>query len=1105
MFNTKPYRVILALIFFLSLPATHAGEPPTEPILRVELGMHTAPIPQIGVDAAERFLLTASSDKTLRLWDLHTGKLLKVYRVPIGAGNEGQLKGAISPDGEWVAGAGWTALEWDNNASIYLFNRISGKLVKRLSGLENVIMHLCFSPDGQYLGASLGSGGVRVWNTQTWQLIFSDKDYADRSEWCDFDPQNRLVTSSYDGYLRLYYPAASGSFALVAKSEAPGGKVPYAVVFSPNGDKIAVGFADSKNVNVLDEHTLAFLYAPDTTGIDNGNLGTLAWSQSGNSLYAGGMYQEGGIFPIVQWPQAGLGNYTKWQASTNTIINIRPLKNDGIVYGTFAPSFAVLDNAGNKIVEQEASIADYRYNWDGFLISHDGYMVQFGFEPWGKRPARFSLSEQNLILNPPQNDNLTQPDTTSLNVTDWKATYDWKDTFNPKLNGKALPLRTYESSSSLAIAPDKSRFLLGTSWYLRFFDTEGQQVWKVDSPGSALGVNISGDGKKAVAAYDDGTIRWYNLENGEELLAFFPHKDGQRWVAWTKSGYYMTSSDNVDNILGWHVNNGKDQAASFYPIGALYATYKRPDIVKKILVTLDEDEAIRLANLEKEEKGEVVEEPPVDVGEALGEVEDKYQLNPESSGLGKAIIIAAGSAEDSNSLFAYSNELTTEMYRFLHRKGFSDDDIIYMNPTPPVVPFGGYADTSRQDFPLREPKTELKQAIAQASRDLRAGQQFIFYLHGHAGPDSVRMSKEAEISAQELKELLDQIPTEVKQIFILDTCYSGSFLDDLAGVENRIVITSADAKTQAWSAAKVGNFSESFIRILKQKGSVGEAFKFAESTLSHYPEIFGGQRPQLDDTQDGRYTNDDGHFAIRTQIGGDKEVYAALLPEITEVHPMVVLAEDQKTVQLWVKATPDFNHIQRVRAILINEHDGVTQYQGEDTPFTRRELTLKPNDKLLRYEIDYSKFHTAKKWKILYQAQSMEGDWSEVRLGYVVGTEMTTKVEASFNKTIYRIGDNLRFDITAYSKETVDLYVGIIFPQGDFITIANPMNFSRLNIFQPYKTGIQGEQTFHVLNMELSAIARGEYQVCGLLTKHQSEAFNQANWLNLNCLEFHFQ
>ncbi len=577
-------------------------------------------------------------------------------------------------------------------------------------------------------------------------------------------------------------------------------------------------------------------------------------------------------------------------------MDIRPLKNGRIVYGAQDPTFAVLDNAGNKIVEQEASIADYRAVFYGdFGISHDGNTIHFSFEVWGKRPARFSLSEQSLILNPQPDTNLTAPDTTSLDITSWKNTYE------PKLNGKALFLKQYERSRSLAIAPDKSKFLLGTEWNLYLFDTNGQQIWEIDAPSEAWGVNISGDGKKAVAAFGDGTIRWYNLDNGEELLAFFPHKDGKRWVAWTPSGYYMSSADNTDNLIGWHVNEGKDKVASFYPVGALFASYKRPDIVKKILVTLDEDEAIRLANLEKEG----IVEPPINVADALAEVADKYKINLEPSGLGKAIIIAAGGEQDENTLFSYSNDLTTDMYRLLHDVGFSDGDIIYMNPYPPVVPATGYVDSSRQDFSMRDPKKELQRAVAKVSETLSAGQQFIFYLHGHADKDLLHLIYgSVEMSAQEIKTLLDQIPTGVEQIIILDTCFSGSFLDDLSGVPNRLVITSGDAENRDWSAEDVGGFSFNFIRELRRKEqSVGEAFKSAERLMSYFD---SEQHPQLDDTQDGFSASDDGRFSRRIYIGG-KQVQGSQPPKITDMHPTIQLAEGQTTAKLWVKATPEWH------------------------------------------------------------------------------------------------------------------------------------------------------------------------------------------------------
>ena len=49
-----------------------------------------------------------------------------------------------------------------------------------------------------------------------------------------------------------------------------------------------------------------------------------------------------------------------------------------------------------------------------------------------------------------------QPKTSGLAVSDWE------DKFAPKLNGKPIALKDYERSRSLAIAPDASRFVLGT-------------------------------------------------------------------------------------------------------------------------------------------------------------------------------------------------------------------------------------------------------------------------------------------------------------------------------------------------------------------------------------------------------------------------------------------------------------------------------------------------------------------------------------------------------------------------------------------------------------------------------------------------------------------
>ena len=133
--------------------APSAAQPPETPFPRIEAGMHTAPINRIDVDAQERFLVTASDDKTARVWNLATGELLTVLRPPLGPGNEGKLFAvAIAPDGATVATAGWSA---EPDHDIYLFDRASGRLQRRIPGLPNVIFHLAYSPDGRYLVAAL--------------------------------------------------------------------------------------------------------------------------------------------------------------------------------------------------------------------------------------------------------------------------------------------------------------------------------------------------------------------------------------------------------------------------------------------------------------------------------------------------------------------------------------------------------------------------------------------------------------------------------------------------------------------------------------------------------------------------------------------------------------------------------------------------------------------------------------------------------------------------------------------------------------------------------------------------------------------------------------
>ncbi|WP_447975441.1 caspase family protein [Nitrospira sp. Kam-Ns4a] len=575
---------------WLTAPAV-AAELPAAPQLRLETGMHTEVIRRIGVDATGRLLVTASRDKTVRLWELPKGRLLRVLRPPIGDGNDGKLYAVtLSPDGRTVACGGFTGAA-DEPKSIYLFDAPSGRLVRRIGGLPEAVNHLAYSADGRWLVATLGGGhGIRVYRTGDYAQVAQDQRYGSASHGADFDRQGRLVTSSWDGYLRLYSP----TFQLLAKARAPGGVQPLQVSFSPDGAKVAVGFADSPQVNVLSAGNLALLYAPDTREVSpEQRLSSVAWSADGRTLYAGGTFARNDTIVVRAWSEEGRGAAMDVPAAGNSIQHLLPLNEGGVVYATYDPAFGALDAAGQRTLFVGPSTADYRAVFEGgFLVSADGGTVRFGYEFQGRAPARFSIATRVLETDPPPDGTLAAPVTGApgLEVTGWQ------DTTAPRLNGRPLPLEPAERARSLALAPGGFIFL-GTEWYLRVFDRTGQPRWAVPLPGAAWGVNVTGNGRMVVAALADGTLRWYRLRDGKELLAFFPHADRKRWVLWTPTGYYDTSPGGED-LIGWHRNNGRDAEADFFPVGQFRSVFYRPDVVARVLDTLDESEALRLANAE---------------------------------------------------------------------------------------------------------------------------------------------------------------------------------------------------------------------------------------------------------------------------------------------------------------------------------------------------------------------------------------------------------------------------------------------------------------------------------------------------------------------------
>jgi hypothetical protein len=262
---------------------------------------------------------------------------------------------------------------------------------------------------------------------------------------------------------------------------------------------------------------------------------------------------------------------------------------EGQAFGAAGPAFGLLDADGSRTLFRGPPMADLRNKHrEHFLVSADGRHVRFGLKPSSGDPVLFDVAALSLSPSPAASAGLRQADIAALEIEGWE------NGTAPKLKSKGWLGSSdilLETARSLAIAPDAQSFVLGAEWSLRRFDKDGKQLWRKPVPGVAWGVNLAREGRLIIAAYGDGTVRWHRTADGEELLALFIHvpddpRAERNWVLWTPEGYYAASPGGED-LIGWHVNRGPDQAADFYPADTFRSTFRRPDLVQAALDKVD--------------------------------------------------------------------------------------------------------------------------------------------------------------------------------------------------------------------------------------------------------------------------------------------------------------------------------------------------------------------------------------------------------------------------------------------------------------------------------------------------------------------------------------
>jgi len=565
----------LSVILYFAGPGTaKAAEPAAAPQLRVETGMHTTLIRRVLPDLLRNRLITCSDDKTVRVWQMPEMRLISVLRVPLDAGHEGQLYAvAVAPDGKTVAAGGWTGWDWDKKASIYFFDIASGELIRRVGGFDNVVNALAWMPDGRHLAVGLqGYSGFLVLRVKDGTTVSADTQYRDDLMDMDVSRQGHIVATALDGFIRLY----DRNFKLIGRQNVPGGKKPISVRFSPDAETIAVGFIDVPKISVISAKDMSFKYHAHAGKIANQvGFTSVVWSSDGTALYASGQYTGDGLNPVYRWKNQGRDAPVKIPLTQNRITEIQQMPDNHIAFAAEDPGVGVMGPDGKLKSYRGPDIANFSRAQKHLAVSADASVIRYPLHRDNRTQHSFAVfggGDQNTAKVPGAK--LFAP----LQKAKGIAVTDWVDSFKPKINGRTPKLEEYEFTRCYAIAPDNKAVLLGTEWAVRVLRPDASEIWHVKLPAVAWSVNVSRNGLLAVAALSDGTIRWYRMEDGREVLAYFPHNNGRDWIAWVPEGYYM-SSVYGDNYIGWHLNRGKDLTPDFYRAVQFDRILYRPDVV----------------------------------------------------------------------------------------------------------------------------------------------------------------------------------------------------------------------------------------------------------------------------------------------------------------------------------------------------------------------------------------------------------------------------------------------------------------------------------------------------------------------------------------------
>jgi WD40 repeat protein len=132
-------------------------------------------------DPTEKYIATAQVNGTVHLWDVSTGKSVRVIKAHKGS----VLSVAFNTEGDLIV----TGSD-DNTAQV---RTTAGKKIFTLSGHTRPVIYAEFSNDGKFIVTTSLDGTVRVWEREKGALVTVFDEIIDTPRSADFSPDNQSI------------------------------------------------------------------------------------------------------------------------------------------------------------------------------------------------------------------------------------------------------------------------------------------------------------------------------------------------------------------------------------------------------------------------------------------------------------------------------------------------------------------------------------------------------------------------------------------------------------------------------------------------------------------------------------------------------------------------------------------------------------------------------------------------------------------------------------------------------------------------------------------------------------------------------------------------